>query len=802
MNLSGMGRRRERVPVRLPGDLWRSHGGHEGPPDRATLRLAVSRKGLAIELIHPASLGAGLYVEEITTSLPHLKFPLDLSGGVPRFRHCRGRLERLVFSFQRFDLETWASTALAGLLGEAPPHLSVIPIEGGLSFGLSVDQKALAWSLTWAPLGADLCLIVSDARAMGIDSPALAMALMATDRLLGAWTQRSGALFRLLDAPRTIVSEIFLPAGARLPVTHGVVWTRVEVLPTSFRLVAEQGGLPLEVFPGAIRSLEVTEMLQRGDDALVQGEFDTAREVYLNALDRAPRQREIVLRLADLDRSIGGRTEAALSTLVTAIPAVDAGTLGGILLDTVADREGARTAFERAAAAELHPAMAALCLVEAATIVNSPAERAALLGAAIARSPLLRIARWRRLEALLALGNEQESLAEAQHLEASADGITAKVEVLLRAGRMMLARGMNFHAKTLLEKALRARPTSEEGQIHLAEALFHLGEHARAAEILGRTIAQTEANKESSPHARLLLAQILADGLHELPLAIARTRTIPSRCPEAPLARLLEARCLAQLGEITEASLAFASLREELEQGRATTPAEAAQWLLEAAHFEEESRADFGTAKHHLTIALRLRPQDPAILAAFRHVAEAHEQELEALRTPTPLLTPLPAAPPSVHSTPPESPSFSNPFALDEEEFSGTAEEEARAAQLTEQVKADPSNLEAVLELAALLEKLKRDLDLFALLSARLEEGDEETRETLQPLHQAALQRLADTARSEGREGEAELYEQMCKTFLPKLGELFRRRNSCRSVRKFIPLAGQFPCDPLQFEGL
>jgi hypothetical protein len=165
------------------------------------LRLAVSRKGLGLELGRPVPIGSGLYVDEVIASLPHLRFPVDLSGGVPRFRHCRGRLERLVLSFQRAGLEAWASSALTGVLGEGAAALSVAPIAGGISFGLSLESKALAWEFLWAPLGRDLCLIVREARALGIDAPALALALQASERLLGGHAQRSGALFRLEDAP-------------------------------------------------------------------------------------------------------------------------------------------------------------------------------------------------------------------------------------------------------------------------------------------------------------------------------------------------------------------------------------------------------------------------------------------------------------------------------------------------------------------------------------------------------------------------------------------------------------------------
>ncbi|MDW8250444.1 MAG: tetratricopeptide repeat protein, partial [Myxococcales bacterium] len=608
-----MGRRRDSVPVRLPGDLWRSRRGHDGPPETATLRLAVSRKGLGLELGNPVRLGPGLRVDEVITSLPHLRFPIDLSGGVPRFRHCRGRLERLILTLPRAELEAWASLTLTHVLGEGTPSFTVVPIEGGLSLGLSLEHRALAWELAWVPLGRDLCLVTREARALGVEAPALSLALLASERLLAGQAHRSGALFRIEDAPRVLLREIFPPAGARLPTSEGVVWSRAETRPDALRLVAEQGGLPLEVSPAAIRALEVVELLRDGDEALVQGDLEAARDVYLRVLERAPRQREIALRLADLDRAAGGRTEAALSTLVSALPAVDAGPLGGILLAAVADREGARVAFERAAASEPHPALAALCLVEAAALVDSPGERASLLSAAVVRSPLLQVARWRRLEALLTLGDARGALADAEHLEASARGTAARVEVLLRAARLMLRQGMGAQALSLYERALRARPTSEDSLLGLAEALFHIGEATRAAEVLGRAIALAEAQGRLNPRAILLLARVLAEGLGDHPLAIARARTIPPGSPEAPAARFLEARSLARLGDRTGASLAYASLREAVEHGRAQEAGEAATWLAEAARFEEEERGELAAAKRHLGVALRLRPRDPTL---------------------------------------------------------------------------------------------------------------------------------------------------------------------------------------------
>src|SRR5262245_51838081 len=64
------------------------------PGDRPALRLAVARGTLGIELDAPFALGP-LRVTNLAISLPGLRFPLDLSGGVARFRHRRGLLARL-----------------------------------------------------------------------------------------------------------------------------------------------------------------------------------------------------------------------------------------------------------------------------------------------------------------------------------------------------------------------------------------------------------------------------------------------------------------------------------------------------------------------------------------------------------------------------------------------------------------------------------------------------------------------------------------------------------------------------------
>ncbi|MCK6589072.1 MAG: hypothetical protein L6Q76_15990 [Polyangiaceae bacterium] len=99
--------------------------------------------------------------------------------------------------------------------------------------------------------------------------------------------------------------------------------------------------------------------------------------------------------------------------------------------------------------------------------------------------------------------------------------------------------------------------------------------------------------------------------------------------------------------------------------------------------------------------------------------------------------------------------------ALSEDAAATGVSEEALVDQLAARVRADPSDHESVLELADVLERLGRHLDLLALLSARMEEGGEAVRRELSPRRRRVLEALAFQARAEGKASEAELYEMM-----------------------------------------
>ena len=89
------------------------------------------------------------------------------------------------------------------------------------------------------------------------------------------------------------------------------------------------------------------------------------------------------------------------------------------------------------------------------------------------------------------------------------------------------------------------------------------------------------------------------------------------------------------------------------------------------------------------------------------------------------------------------------------------AVEEALVERLTARLRADPDDHGTALALAGALTRLGRDLDLLALLSARIEEGGDEVAGELAPMRRDVLRRLAAQAREAGRPSEAELYEMM-----------------------------------------
>jgi tetratricopeptide (TPR) repeat protein len=745
------------------------------PADRPALRLTVSRGLLGLELDAPFAVGP-LHVTDLAIDLPGVRFPVDLSGGVARFRHRRGALTRLSLEAATQDVLAWAAPRLRGLLGEPTPELILAPIEGGLLVGLRHGSAALAFDALIAPMDDDLCLIPERARGLGLGAPPQVLSLRALAALCAPFGRISGGALRIAGAAAQLGRHVLPCAGARAPTAAGIRWDPPEAAIGRFSLEARSDLPPPALSDRTLRALELGDLAADADQAAYAGDLDGARRLYLAVLERAPRHPELARRIAWIDAIAGGRAEGALSTLVDALPAVDAGALGGQLLAAVGDHDGARTALVRGAHAEPYGALAALMWLTVAELSTELDERLDALDHAVTRSPSLEAARWARLSTRLALADLRGAKAEVDHLEANARGPEARHAVFRRAAEAFLQRGFLAESSSLFERALRYAPDDIDAVTGLARSLRAAGRERRSLDLFARAVALADRAGAPAPSAQLELARALAEIAGDRPAAIARARAVPAGLPESFEARFLEGKWRAELGDRAGASLAFGRLRDAVELAPTLDPDRAsavAQLLVEAAAIEEHERDDLHAAQRLLGLALRLRPRDRGIGSAFRRVAA------EVARPPAPAPAAPVSEPPPSAPKPPSTPGGPSdgaetlaiePFhaAIDfgDDEGAGAedADDEALAEQLGDRLRADPSDHATAMALVEVLTRLGRDLDLLGLISARIEEGDEDVRAELAPLRREVLLRLAQAAREKGRRSEAELYESMAQS--------------------------------------
>jgi hypothetical protein len=264
--------------------------------------------------------------------------------------------------------------------------------------------------------------------------------------------------------------------------------------------------------------------------------------------------------------------------------------------------------------------------------------------------------------------------------------------------------------------------------------------------LLTRALSTAESRDQPTAPIALELARAIAERLGDLPTAIAHVSAIAADAKEAAIARGLEGRWRARLGDLAGAVLAFARLRElaaSLPPGAERPDAASiTASLLEAAILHRRSLDDPLAAQRHLAVALRLRPHDPDLRQAYREVGAA------LLRGP--------------HA--PEPASVAAPAVERAEETEPARSDEERVDELTRRLQANARDDDAADELAALLEKLERGHELVALLSARLEDATQDGRARLAPRARAALERMASAATAAGRQTDATLYEDALRT--------------------------------------
>jgi hypothetical protein len=733
----------------------------------------MTKGTLGLELDAPFRIDA-ITVTEIALRFTGIRFPIDLSGGVPRFRHRRGALDRAAVEAKPNELAAWAARSLRGILSEATPELLIAPIEAGALVGISNGQAALAFDVIVAPGDGDLRLIPMNARGLNVGAPPHVLALRALGAISRPIGRVIGGAVVVEDAVGALVRRVLPDAGCRAPSVNSARWEPLASEAGMFRLEARTEHPPPELPNRSIRALELAELAAEADEAAWRGDIEAARRMYLGLLERAPRHREISERLAWIDAVAGDRAEAALATLVDAAPATDAGLIGGELLAGVGDRDGAVSALSNAAHLEPYGALAALAWMRVAELAEELDIRLRALDEAVARAPGSELARWARLQARLEVADARGAKADAEHLEAAARGTEARHAVWKRAAGAFLDRGFVAEAGALFERALRYAPESSEAVAGLARSLRAAGKARRALDLFARAAA-LEARRGRIAHSiEVELARSLVEVAGDRPAAVARVRRIPPGIDESFDARFLEGRWRAELGDLAGAAVALGRLRDEVERApglEGDRAAAIAALLVEAAQIEERDRGDLQAAQRHLGLALRLRPRDRAIAALFRRVAGEVARAVKVAAPAAAVEEPeldgeedtsveAPAGEPGEPS-PPKLELAQEEEALSEDAAPPGLPDEALVEKLTDRVRANPRDHEAVLWLADALQRLGRHLDLLSLLSARMEEGGEEVRHELSPRRRAVLEALAEEARAEGRASEAELYEMM-----------------------------------------
>lgn len=596
-----------------------------GPPrepdesEAVPLRLAVSRGALGLETYAPLVLGP-VSVERLELSLPSLRFPVDLSGGVKVFRHRRGRLEhlRLVLhleDFRRF-LEKRVRDALGGLI--RPP--SVWPLKSGIGVGLVGIDGAVAFDVLFAPLDGDARFVVSRARGAELGAPALAVVLSIVDTAVGRAVTRAGRILTLERLGAAVAKVVLPEVGARAPSAGRLRCSALDAVGDDVGVELDARFPPPALEADVVRALELAVLTQTADDALARGELDVARADYVAALERAPRHPEICRLVAEIDVYAEGRAEGALSFLVEALPASETGLIGATLLGRTGDRDSACEALRVATRDEEYAPLAALLWKVQAGYEPETAGKLAALDEAVARCPGLASVRWARFSARLARGDVAGAVADAEHIEASASDNFARHTACRSAAEQVLSQGFQRDAARLFERALRYLPDDPSATAGLARSLIESGRSDRAVALLERAIALGEKRRVAQPEALFDLAKLLVR-FGDLPQAIARLRQIALPSPRVAEARALEAGLREKLGDVTGASLAYGRLREILDVGVPEDRKRAAEWLRDAARFEREINGDVVAAERHLAVALKIAPRERAIAESYREAA-------------------------------------------------------------------------------------------------------------------------------------------------------------------------------------
>ncbi|MBI2388139.1 MAG: hypothetical protein HYV09_00870 [Deltaproteobacteria bacterium] len=761
----------------------------QGGPE-ASLQLAIGREGVGLELSRAVELGP-VTLLHARSRLIGVGFPLDVSGGVDRFRHRRTTLEAFGLAVEHGPAERWLSTLTEGLIGRGPAEARILWVappdvgvgesaaereervvwsSGNVRLELTGDATILACDLALAPQGSGLTLLAHRVRAIGVARPPSAIVGALLVRLARALEgEARGLRLELRDPTRAAAMQAFVTRGARIPSREELVVTRTAAAVERFVVELRRGETPAAPSSVFVALDELDRFVGDADVALVSGDLDRARDGYVRALDRAPRHRAILTRLAEIDASVGERAEAALSWLRDAQRGrtrrgLDGNDLGRLLISAAMnERIGAhgraRGAWERGGQEAWdrgEPRLAARAFARAAGVCrDDDPQLAALLDRALAADPTEVDARWRRA-ALLVRGREDaRAMEDVQHLEAQAKGREARRRTLMRAASLWHAAGRIDRAVPAWERALRHAPEDRATVAGLGAALLASGETARGIGLLAHALTLPGDVAGRAP-ILLELARALAERVGDLPSAIARTREVSLDDPHAAWARALEGACRLQLGDPVGAEQAYAAAADIVERrGVPSGDAEAVRQLFAGGARVSKGEGRVALAMRLAMAALSLAPDDPDVRGLVGSLGRSIADRVHV----TEIVEEPKTDPGLVSGTPIAGALDLSDLRDDEEEGAPVrAVDEARAQLLLARMKADPDDHDAVAELVDLLGRLGRDAELFALLSARWEDATAEERKRLLPSQRAVLERLAVAADAQGRAVEAQLY--------------------------------------------
>jgi hypothetical protein len=271
-----------------------------------------------------------------------------------------------------------------------------------------------------------VALTVHDARGVGLHAPATLLAVRVVHAVAGG-AERAGARFVWPKVAARVARLVFPDRGARVPDAMGLAWSAARGHDDAWLLVAQRGEMSVQPSSASIVAREACMLAEAADDAAFGLDLEKARGLLVDALERAPRHRELSRRLAEIDDVLGhgsGRSEAALATLRDA--SLVGTLLAARLLHETGDDVGAVATFSRAGEVEPIGPLASLAYEAAATLTEDPYDALTLLDAAIARSPALPGPRWARLALRLTVGRVEDARADAEHLHALSNGSRAR----------------------------------------------------------------------------------------------------------------------------------------------------------------------------------------------------------------------------------------------------------------------------------------------------------------------------------------------------------------------------------------